>query len=52
MIQFLTDPDAEIKGLSGFVLSGLMQAHQEKTYLVTTLIRFSIGLHLHNIMKT
>ena len=32
----LTDPDAEIKGLSGFVLSGLMQAHQEKTYLVTT----------------
>ena len=32
----LTDPDAEIKGLSSFVLSGLMQAHQEKAYLVTT----------------
>ncbi len=32
----ITDPDTEIKGLSGFVLGGLMQAHQEKTYLVTT----------------
>ena len=32
----LTDSDAEIKGLSSFVLSGLMQAHQEKAYLVTT----------------
>lgn len=33
----LTDPDLEIKGLSGFVLSGLMEAHkEEKAYLVTT----------------
>ena len=32
----ITDPDAQIKGLSGFVLSGLMEAHQEKAYLVTT----------------
>ncbi|SES92919.1 Na+-driven multidrug efflux pump [[Clostridium] aminophilum] len=32
----LTDPDAEIRGLSGFILSGLMEAHREKTYLVTT----------------
>ena len=32
----LTDPDVEIKGLSGFVLSGLMSAQQEKAYLVTT----------------
>ena len=42
----LTDPDAETKGLSGFVLSGLMEAHDEKAYLVTTgynrnMIRFS-----------
>lgn len=42
----LTDPDAEIKGLSGFVLSGLMKAQKEKAYLVTTgynrnMIRFS-----------
>ena len=33
----LTDPDLEIKGLCGFVLSGLMEAHkEEKAYLVTT----------------
>ena len=32
----LTDPDVEIKGLSGFVLSGLMSAQKEKAYLVTT----------------
>lgn len=32
----LTDPDAEIKGLSSFVLGNLMQSHQEKAYLVTT----------------
>ena len=32
----LTDPDAQINGLSGFVLSGLMDAHKEKAYLVTT----------------
>ena len=42
----LTDPDAKIKGLSGFILSGLMEAHNEKAYLVTTgynrnMIRFS-----------
>ena len=42
----LTDPDIELKGLSGFILSGLMGAHQEKAYLVTTgynrnMIRFS-----------
>ncbi|MBR6051468.1 MAG: hypothetical protein IKP68_09765 [Clostridia bacterium] len=42
----LTDPNAEIKGLSGFILSGLMEAHDEKAYLVTTgynrnMIRFS-----------
>jgi Na+-driven multidrug efflux pump len=33
----LTDPDLPIKGLSGLVLSGLMEAHkEEKAYLVTT----------------
>ena len=32
----LTDPDAQISGLSGFLLSGLMEAHKEKAYLVTT----------------
>ena len=32
----LTDPDIHIKGISGFILSGLMQAHEEKAYLVTT----------------
>ena len=42
----LTDPDAEIRGLSGFILSGLMEAHDEKAYLVITgynrnMIRFS-----------
>ena len=43
----ITDPDFKIKGLSGFVLSGLMEAHkEEKAYLVTTgynrnIIRFS-----------
>ena len=42
----LTDPDTQIKGLSGFILSGLMEAHNEKAYLVTTgynrnMIRFS-----------
>ena len=42
----LTDPDAEVKGLSGFTLSGLMKAHDEKAYLVTTgynrnMMRFS-----------
>lgn len=42
----LTNPDVEIKGLSGFTLSGLMNAQKEKAYLVTTgynrnMIRFS-----------
>ncbi len=43
----ITNPDLNIKGLSGFILSGLMDAHQEeKAYLVTTgynrnMIRFS-----------
>lgn len=43
----ITDPDLEIQGLSGFILSGLMAAHkEEKAYLVTTgynrnMIRFS-----------
>jgi Na+-driven multidrug efflux pump/anti-sigma regulatory factor (Ser/Thr protein kinase) len=32
----LTDPDLQIRGLSGFVLSGLMEANKEKAYLVTT----------------
>jgi hypothetical protein len=42
----LTDPDLPVKGLSGFVINGLMQAQEEKAYLVTTgynrnMIRFS-----------
>ena len=42
----ITDPDQHINGLSSFILSGLMQAHEEKAYLVTTgynrnMIRFS-----------
>ena len=32
----ITDPDQKIQGLSGFVLSGLMNAHEEKSYLTTT----------------
>ena len=32
----ITDPDLPIQGLSGFVLSGLMEAQEEKSYLVTT----------------
>ena len=45
----LTDPDARIEGLSGFVLSGLMEAHKETAYLVTTgynrnIIRFQKGI--------
>jgi hypothetical protein len=44
----LTDPDLQIKGLSGFILSGLMEAHKEKAYLMTTgynrnMIRFEQG---------
>ena len=46
MLFDLTDPDAQINGLSGFILSGLMESHREKAYLVTTgynrnMIRFS-----------
>ena len=42
----LTDPDAPVKGLSGFLLSGLMETHKGKAYLVTTgynrnMIRFA-----------
>ena len=32
----LTDSDAQIKGLSGYILSRLMEARREKAYLVTT----------------
>ncbi len=32
----LTNPDAHVRGMSGFILGGLMAAHQEKAYLVTT----------------
>ena len=43
----LTDPDARISGLSSFILSGMMEAHREKAYLVTTgynrnMIRFPV----------
>ena len=43
----LTDPDLKISGLSGFVLSALMEAQKEKAYLVTTgynrnMIRWSV----------
>ena len=42
----LTESDVQVGELSGFVLSSLMEAHQEKAYLVTTgynrnMIRFS-----------
>ena len=42
----ITDPDMQIKGLSGFVLSSLMDSHQDKANLVTygynrNMIRFS-----------
>ena len=42
----LTDSDASVGELSSFILSGLMKAHQEKRYLITTgynrnMIRFS-----------
>lgn len=32
----VTDPDLHIEGISGFVLSGLMESQKEKAYLVTT----------------
>lgn len=42
----LTQSDVQVGELSGFILSGLMEAHREKAYLVTTgynrnMIRFS-----------
>ena len=42
----LTDPDAPVKGMSGFLLSGLMGSHAERSHLVTTgynrnMIRFN-----------
>ena len=42
----LTDPDMQVNGMSSFILSGLMESHKEKAYLVTTgynrnMIRFS-----------
>ena len=44
----ITDPDMQLHGLSGFVLSGILNAHKEKAYLVTTgynrnMIRFSLN---------
>ena len=52
----LTDPDVQVKGLSGFILSGLMASHQEKAYLVTTgynrnMLRFSKGEKLREISE-
>lgn len=46
MLFDLTESDAQVVELSSFILSGLMEAHQEKAYLVTTgynrnMIRFS-----------
>lgn len=32
----ITDPDLHIEGLSSLILSGLMESHKEKAYLVTT----------------
>ena len=32
----LTNPDNPIEALNGFILNGLMEAHKEKAYLVTT----------------
>ena len=32
----ITDPDLQIDGLSSMILSGLMDSHKEKAYLVTT----------------
>ena len=51
----LTDPDAPVKGLSGFLLSGLMETHKDKAYLVTTgynrnMIRFAKDNQ--NVVKT
>ena len=44
----LTESDVQVGELSGFILSGMMEAHKEKAYLVTTgynrnMIRFSQG---------
>ncbi len=32
----ITDPDLHIEGLSSMIISGLMESHKEKAYLVTT----------------
>ncbi|MBP1538364.1 MAG: hypothetical protein ILA17_10880, partial [Ruminococcus sp.] len=32
----ITDPDIRIDGLSSMIISGLMESHKEKAYLVTT----------------
>ena len=32
----MTDPNMKVTGLSGFILGGLMEAHEEKAYLITT----------------
>ena len=32
----LTESDAQVEGLSSFLLSGLMKGHEDKAYLVTT----------------
>ena len=32
----LTDPNQTVSGLSSFILSGLMEAHEEKANLTTT----------------
>ena len=45
----LTDPNLHVDGLSSYVLSGLMEAQKDKTYLVTTgynrnIIRFQKGI--------
>ncbi len=42
----LTESDVQVRELSSFILSGMMEAHEEKAYLVTTgynrnMIRFS-----------
>ena len=46
MLFDLTESDVQVRELSSFILSGMMEAHKEKAYLVTTgynrnMIRFS-----------
>jgi len=31
--NIITDPDLDVQGLSGFIINGLMEAHDEKAYL-------------------